>query len=140
MQERLVVNSSRFPHETIDNETILFDAETGHILLLAGFASVLWSHLVGGATLAELCEAVDTRFGSDAAAATRDFLNDLRAAGILVPSNEEAQTDATPLSWPAQFAPPQLERYDDIAKIIAMDPIHEVDVTGWPRSVRDGEA
>jgi hypothetical protein len=140
MQERLVVNSLRFPHETIDNETILFDAETGHILLLAGFACVLWSHLVGGAKTAELCEAVDARFGSDAGVATRTFLNDLRTAGILVPSNEEPRTDATPASWPSHFVAPLLERYDDIAKIIAMDPIHEVDITGWPRSARDSEA
>jgi Coenzyme PQQ synthesis protein D (PqqD) len=140
MQERLVVNSLRFPHETIDNETILFDAETGHILLLAGFASVLWSHLAGGAQPAELCEAVDSRFGSDAGAATRTFLNDLRAAEILVPSSEEARTDAKPSSWPSQFTAPLLERYDDIAKIIAMDPIHEVAVTGWPRSAHDSEA
>jgi hypothetical protein len=140
MQECLVVNSSRFPHETIENETILFDAETGHILLLAGFASVLWSHLVGGAQLEELCEAVAFRFGSDAGAATRTFLNDLRTAEILVPSNEEARTGAPPSPWPSEFTAPLLERYDDIAKIIAMDPIHEVDATGWPRPAYDSEA
>ena len=49
MDERLVVNVSRFPHETIDGETILIDSETGHVLLLTSFASVLWDHLVGGA-------------------------------------------------------------------------------------------
>lgn len=140
MQECLAVNSSRFPHETINNETILFDAETGHVLLLAGFASVLWSHLVGGAKLEELCEAVDSHFGSDAGAATQTFLNDLRTAGILVPSNEIVRTGAPPSPWPSQFTAPQLERYDDIAKIIAMDPIHEVDATGWPRPAYDSEA
>ena len=34
MDERLVVNVSRFPHETIDGETVLIDSETGHVLLL----------------------------------------------------------------------------------------------------------
>jgi hypothetical protein len=140
MQECLAVNSLRFPHETINNETILFDAETGHILLLAGFASVLWSHLVGGAQLEELCEAVASRFGSDAGAATRTFFSDLRTAEILIPSNEEARTGASPSSWPSEFTAPLLERYDDIAKIIAMDPIHEVDATGWPRPAHDSEA
>jgi coenzyme PQQ synthesis protein D (PqqD) len=139
MQECLVVNSSRFPHETIENETILFDAETGHILLLAGSASVVWSHLVGGAQLEDLCGEIDSRFGSDASAATRTFLNDLRTAGILVPSNEEPRTDAPPAPWPSEFTAPLLERYDDIAKIIAMDPIHEVDATGWPRPAPDSE-
>ena len=48
MEERLVVNVSRFPYETVDGETILIDSETGHVLLLAGFAAVLWDHLVAG--------------------------------------------------------------------------------------------
>jgi hypothetical protein len=31
------------------------------------------------------------------------------------------------------FAPPMLEKYDEIADIIAMDPIHDVDPDkGWP--------
>jgi hypothetical protein len=139
MQEFFFVNSSRFPHETIDNETILFDAETGHVILLAGLASVLWTHLVTGAELGELCEAVNLRFGADASAITRVFLDDLCAAEILVPTNEKVGADSAPSPWPSEFTAPSLERYDDIAKIIAMDPIHEVDPTGWPRSARDSE-
>lgn len=140
MHERLVVNASRFPHETIDNETILFDSETGHVLLLAGFASVLWSHLVGGASLKELGDAVASRFGPEAGATTRTFLSELRAAEILVPSTDRGPADAVPLPWPEQFTAPVFERFDDIAKIIAMDPIHEVDATGWPRPAHDREA
>jgi hypothetical protein len=38
------------------------------------------------------------------------------------------------VDWPDSFAPPALERYDDIANIITMDPIHDVDQSaGWPR-------
>jgi len=139
MQERLVANSARFPHETIDNETILFDAETGHIVLLAGAAAVLWSHLISGTGIAQLCDEVESRFGSDARAAAQTFFDDLRAAEILVLSDKDVRVDGAPSPWPEQFTTPALERYDDIAKIIAMDPIHEVDATGWPRSARDSE-
>jgi len=38
------------------------------------------------------------------------------------------------LPWPDSFVPPGLEKYDDIADIITMDPIHDVDpAKGWPR-------
>ncbi len=87
MQHRLVINAERFPHETIDNETILFDAETGHILLLVGSAAVLWEHLVAGIDVPELCQAVDARFGSDAGAATRQSFADLHQAEVLVPAH-----------------------------------------------------
>ena len=124
MEEWLVVNTTRFPHETIGDETILIDAETGHVLLLTGCASVMWCHLVGGISSAALANEVAARFGSEAGAATRGFLHELRAAEIVIPT-----TDAVP----AHFTAPILERYDDIAKIIAMDPIHDVGPEGWPQ-------
>jgi hypothetical protein len=133
MDERLVVNVSRFAHETIDDETIVIDAETGHLLLLTGFASILWSHLVGGASPEALISAVDARFGTEAGAATRSFLRKLCAAEIVVATTAARPAAASPLPWPKQFTEPVLERYDDIAKIIAMDPIHDVAPTGWPR-------
>jgi hypothetical protein len=133
MDQWLVVNAARFPHETVDGETVLIDAETGRLLLLTGLASVLWGHLVAGAQTEALTAAVEARFGSEAAAATRDFLQDLRAADILVATSEPGQAAGAAQSWPDRYTAPAIERYDDIANIIAMDPIHEVGAAGWPR-------
>ena len=37
------------------------------------------------------------------------------------------------LPMPETFVAPQIEKYDEISDIIAMDPIHDVDPTkGWP--------
>ena len=128
MDEWLGVNVSRFPHETVDGETILIDAETGHVLLLTGFAAILWGHLVGGATLEALVGAVDARFGTTAGAATLSFLQELRAANIIVPTTEAGTAAAAP--WPECFTAPVLERFDDISNIMAMDPIHDVGPAG----------
>jgi hypothetical protein len=133
MNDRLVVNVSRFPHETIDGETILIDSESGHLILLTGFAAVLWSHLVGNTNSEVLTSAVGTRFGAEAADATRSFIQELRAAEIVVPTTDAGSDAVAPLPWPERFTVPVLERYDDIANIIAMDPIHEVGPAGWPR-------
>jgi hypothetical protein len=133
MDERLAVNVSRFPHETIDGETILIDSETGHVILLTGFAAVLWSHLVGSTSSEALASAVDAHFGIEAAAATRNFIEELRAAQIVVPTTDAGSNVVPPLPWPERFIAPVLERYDDIANIIAMDPIHDFGPAGWPR-------
>jgi hypothetical protein len=133
MEEWLVVNTTRFPHETIGDETILIDAETGHVLLLTGCASVMWCHLVGGISSAALANEVAARFGSEAGAATRGFLHELRAAEIVIPTTDAVPAAAVAPPWPEQFTAPVLERYDDIAKIIAMDPIHDVGPEGWPQ-------
>ena len=114
MDERLVVNVSRFPHETIDGETILIDSETGHVLLLTSVASVLWSHLVGGASPKALTREVEARFGTEAANATRSFLQELRAADIIVPTTNREPLLPAPLPWPEYFTragPRTLRRY-----------------------------
>ena len=133
MTEQLVVNVARFPHETIDGETIILDAEKGHVILLTGFAAILWSHLVGSTSSEVLASAVDARFGTEAAEATRRFIQELRAAEIVVPTTDAGPDAVSPLPWPERFTVPVLERYDDIANIIAMDPIHDVGPAGWPR-------
>jgi hypothetical protein len=140
MEEGLVVNASRFPHETIDDETILIDAETGHVLLLTGCGSVLWCHLVGGTNSEVLASEVDARFGSEAGAATRRFLHELRAAEIVIPTTGTVPAATVAPPWPEHFTAPVLERYDDIAKIIAMDPIHDVGPEGWPQPASNREA
>ncbi|MCW5712940.1 MAG: PqqD family protein [Bauldia sp.] len=138
MHDCLVANSARFPDQTIDDETLLFDAETGQLLLLTGFGSILWSGIGAGVRPTALCEEIGRRFGADAAVASGAFLDDLVAAGILVASQEPAPAEAATPLWPEQFTAPGIERYDDIAKIIAMDPIHDVDATtGWPRVAAD---
>jgi hypothetical protein len=133
MDERLIANVSRFPHETIDGETILLDSKTGHVVLLTDFASVLWTQLVGGTGSEALVSAVGTRFGTEAADAARSFIQELRAAEIVVPTTDAGSDVGPSLPWPERFKAPVLERYDDIANILAMDPIHDVGPDGWPR-------
>ncbi|MCC6737326.1 MAG: PqqD family peptide modification chaperone [Bauldia sp.] len=140
MTERLVPNSARFPDQTIDDETLLFDADTGNLVLLTGFGSVVWTHLLAGADAAAIAAGVAERFGSEAAEATRAFIGELRTAEMIVPSAAPPEAIVAVVAWPAAFTAPAIERYDDIAKIIAMDPIHDVDATtGWPRAAPDGE-
>ena len=44
------------------------------------------------------------------------------------------------MPWPDTFVAPTLERYEDIADIIAMDPVHDIDTTkGWPHRKPDSE-
>lgn len=136
MSDWLVVNADRFPHETIDNETVLFDSELGHIVLLSGFAAAVWIHFVNGAGKSPLLEAVEGHYGPDASAVTEMFVDELLEAQLLMPSSAARSTLVDTGLWPKEFLNPVIERFDDIAKIIAMDPIHDVDETGWPRPAK----
>lgn len=38
-----------------------------------------------------------------------------------------------PSPSPVPFEPPVLEKYTDMQDLLLLDPIHEVDDTGWPK-------
>ncbi len=137
MTAHLIANVTRFPHETIDGETLLIDSETGHLVLLGGIGAALWQRLLGGVAVDPLIGEIAAQFGPEAGAACGAFLQTLTDAKIAVAAASAGVAPAAP--WPATFVAPTLERYDDIADIIAMDPIHDVDQgAGWPR--RPGDA
>jgi hypothetical protein len=131
-------DSGRFPNDTIDGETVLIDAEKGHLFLFTGIGPQIWQRLGSGISPEALVDEIASRYGESAAAPTRTFLASLEAAEML---RRDAPTDQSPapdVSWPSAFVAPALEQYDQIADIISMDPIHEVDSSkGWPR--RDAE-
>src|SRR5262245_21716146 len=133
MAELLIANTARFPHDTIDGETLLIDSETGHLLMMTGVGPLLWQRLLGGVAVEPLTAEIVDRFGPAAGEDCRTFLKALVEAGVAIPTAESAG-EPMPLEWPESFATPVLERFDDIANIIAMDPIHDVDQSaGWPR-------
>ncbi|QVL52792.1 MAG: PqqD family protein [Cyanobium sp. M30B3] len=127
-------DTARFPHDTIDGETVLIDSEKGHLFLFLGIGPQIWERLLTGASVDGLVNEVTARYGMAAAAPTRVFLDALEQAQMLHDgSSPSAAPATTSTAWPESFVAPTLERYDQIADIISMDPIHEVDPSkGWP--------
>lgn len=141
MQRQLFADTQRFPHETMDGETVIIDAQSGRLFLLTGLGPWLWHRLAAGASFEALAAEMTTRYGADAHAPTLAFLEALDRQGLLStePGAAGATTDIPAL--PGVFAAPQIEAYDDIAEIIAMDPIHDiVPSKGWPHRPDDGSA
>ena len=142
MDKTLFADTARFPHETIDGETVLVDSQLGHLFLFTGIGPLLWQRMTRGASVEMVVGEISARFGADAAEPTRRFLESLEAGGLLRP--DDAQPGTAPedagMAWPDAFVAPGLERYEDIADIIAMDPVHDIDTTkGWPYRKADAE-
>ena len=116
------------------NNPVLIDSENGHLFLFLGIGPQVWERLLAGASVDGLVNEVGSRYGAAAAAPTRAFLDALEQAEMLrndlAPSAAPASASAT---WPEIFVAPTLERYDQIADIISMDPIHEVDPSSMHR-------
>lgn len=133
----LIVDTARCAADTVDGETLIIDTVSGHLRVLTGIAPVVWDRLLEPRDAEALVAEVADRYDEAAGEAVRGLLDELREAALLITA--DGATGAHPiaaagLDWPEQYETPGVERYDDIADIMLMDPVHEVDVDqGWPR-------
>lgn len=133
VRKSLTVSGQNLIHDTIDGETIIIDTVGGRLSMLGGAAAMIWLAAVAGIDPDLLTAAVADRFGDQAAQQTQDFIDQLSSLG-LVSVVAEPGTDPGSLDWPSDWATPSIDQFEDIADIMTMDPIHEVDPTqGWPR-------
>ena len=145
-EPRLRVNAPQVIHETIDGEVIIINLTTGNYYSVKGSGSDVWDVVAGspGLTADDVVAAVGTRVDRPVAEIAREvesFLEDLRTEGLVVGDPAIGAGVATlaaigPTGDGAErrpFAPPVLEKYSDMQDLVLLDPVHEVDPTGWPQ-------
>jgi hypothetical protein len=118
--------------ENFDGEYVILNLASGHYFALSRSASAVLAGILEGFDVQAISEIV----GDAASDEVYKFLTEMIRYNLIAP---DAVAVPTPLTaeWTdaARMAndPLQLEAYDDIADLIAADPIHESDETaGWP--------
>ena len=137
--QRFAVNEPTVIQEIIDGEAIIADLGRGFYYSLDPIGSHIWSALVAGSSAVEIIDALVKRFNADRetiAAGTNALLERLVVETLIVP-REGAPFPAAQPSFDdlgvVGFAAPVLSKYTDMEQLLLLDPIHEVDETGWPR-------
>jgi Coenzyme PQQ synthesis protein D (PqqD) len=149
---RVSVNAPHVIHETIDGEVIVINLATGSYYSLKGSAAAAWGLIEGpaGVQAEELLEALAARFDAPVAEvehAFEPFLAELRAEGLVSSTGtDESAVEVAERSRSngntgveLAFEPPLLEKFTDMQDLVLLDPVHEVDETGWPRQRTDGD-
>ncbi len=136
MGGKLQINVPRVVHETIDGEVIVIDLATGTYFSLQGGAADVWTLITAGQTPDEMVPSLAVSYNEDSGfiGATIDsFLNELKSEELVVEAGDEAPPPgaAATVSGNGTFAP-YLEKHTDMAELILLDPVHEVDSMGWP--------
>lgn len=137
------LNSPPVVLETVDEETIIVNLDSGCYYDLNHSGGRILAALAGGAEQGEAARSVAADYGIDDAAlgdAVAELAAQLVAEGILVEDTAAANgggfpgsAAATPPSRP--YEAPALGRYTDMQELLVLDPIHEVDESGWPNQV-----
>ncbi|MCW5772543.1 MAG: PqqD family protein [Rhodospirillaceae bacterium] len=126
-------------HDTIDGETVIVDMGKGAYYRLEGAAALAWQALEGGADAACIAAVLLAHYDMAAEAAgaeAEEFLRRLVEYDLVV-----ADTDAAPGATPAgqaanaarlPFPGFAIQQFTDLEELLFIDPVHEVDETGWP--------
>ena len=135
--EVLVANSGATASETFGGETVVIHFESGTYFSLRGSAGPLWSLLQTPTSIAAIVNAARDGSAIDPEGLETQlttFVAQLSEQDLIKASNEAAAQPAlSEESLVSLAAPANLEVFDDLAELITMDPVHEIDtLTGWP--------
>jgi hypothetical protein len=141
---RFRVNTPRVVHETIDDEVVIIDFDSGSYYSLDKVGTDIWGLIEGGATVSEIVEGVTRRYEGKSAhieEAIDQLIAELQQENLIVPDDVK-KSDSTkapntrveiyPEAKSPDFEAPSLQKYTDMQDLLLLDPIHEVDETGWP--------
>jgi hypothetical protein len=105
-------------------------------------AAAIWQLLQQGANLAEITTQLCTLYQSSSGEITRslpNFVSELVQEQLIVSTNPSPSTNVVvnAVTPPQEFTGhsfiiPTLQKFTDMQELLLLDPIHEVDHSGWP--------
>ena len=139
---RFRVNTPTVTHETIDGEAVIINLDSGNYYSLVEVGSFIWDLVGKGASAGEVQNLVLQTYQGNATDINRgvqELLAQLQQENLIVPVDGAGAFDPTQLTEPLasnerpSFSPPLLHKYSDMQELLLLDPIHDVDDTGWPK-------
>ncbi|MGH7793263.1 MAG: PqqD family protein [Thermodesulfobacteriota bacterium] len=138
------INAPKITHETIDGETVIINLDNGTYYSLVGAGAEIWGLIESGAAVDDIIEAINHRYEgapADIECGVSNLVAEFQQEGLVVPGNgkepENFELIKTQVGTESQgkrpvFKAPILDKYTDMQDLLLLDPIHEVDETGWP--------
>ena len=109
----------------------MVNLETGIYYSIRGSGIDIWRAVEAGLSEDEIHQ----RFSSSGAEAqVRSYLAELERERLVIRANDNDKSGpAIDFSIREPIAEPVLEKFTDMREMLLIDPIHELDESGWPR-------
>lgn len=133
------INQPAVIAEVIDGEAIVVNLDSGVYYSLRDSAAVIWELLARQIAVPDAVQLLASCYSGAPVmieAGVTALLGELLNEHLLLPA-EGAPAEAPALAHIVGHPPfqlPVLEKFTDMADLLLLDPIHEVDLTGWPHS------
>ena len=134
---RYRVNRPNVILENFDDEIVIVNLASGNYYSVDAVGSDIWDLAGKGAATAEIAAQLSCAYDVPAGAveqAVKQFIEELIAEDLIVPDAAAQPLKPGGACGAARkpFAPPILHKFTDMQELLLIDPIHEVDETGWP--------
>jgi hypothetical protein len=128
--------------ELIDGEVVIINMQSGSYYSLTDTGAIVWEMLEQAWGQADMLDRLVAQYDAEAdtiAQSLDQILDQLQNENlILVAEATEMSNKTTELPEQKQpFTPPILSKYDDMQELLLVDPIHDVDPSGWPNLSQD---
>ena len=148
--KRVKLNSAQITHDIIDGEVVIINLANGNYYGTDGTGSEIWTLISKNFPMKEIESELLCRYAASASEIRESlgvFVNDLIKEGLVTAGDEnvnkkdsEAKDSFESLEGKNPFQPPILNIYSDMQDFLLLDPIHEVDDSGWPNKKEDSAA
>ncbi|MDA9121209.1 PqqD family protein [Flavobacteriales bacterium] len=139
LNQHYAIRNKQVINETLDNETIIINLESGVYYSLNPTATLIWKGIGAGLPFGLILSQLEKKYSdvADLQQLAEKFILFIELEQ-LIEKTEQAQmkleafeaelaSDANPFSTPA------ITKYEDMQEMLLADPIHEVEEDGWPK-------
>jgi Coenzyme PQQ synthesis protein D (PqqD) len=143
---RYRINRPKVILESFDDEVVIVNLDTGNYYSIDSVGAAVWGWVEHGATVVETVEGLIVAYDGERAdieLGVDRFVDELIQNNLIVPAEGATLAEAkTPTQTATRkpFTSPMLNKYSDMQELLLLDPIHEVDETGWPSIAIDPHA
>lgn len=146
----LKINEPNIVHENIDGETVILNLDSGNYYSVVNVGADIWTYIEKGVPVSEILPLIRNNYEcspGDEENAVNSFITQLKQEGLVIAVEGKSDDSLLPQNWKDQitvksskaaFDIPVLSKYTDMKDLLLLDPIHEVDATGWP-SIKPSE-
>ena len=140
---RFKINQPSVIHEDFDGEVVIINLDTGSYYSLERAGAAIWNALERAPAEIAVVEEIIDRYAGDRdeiEMAVRKFLAELEQESLIVSVTDHemdkdevlAESSRQPHAPKLTFDGLTLHKYTDMEELLLLDPIHQVDETGWP--------
>lgn len=132
-------------HETIAGETVIVNLASGKYYSLRGVGASIWTLFETGANQAQVIANIAHNYDKEPDAVKgeiEEFISRLKDEELIEPSgdvNQNRNPEYKPGSEAQAYQTPNIEVFSDMQELLLIDPVHEVDHSGWPNAKPDSE-